>query len=319
MRTQEVKRFLDWYAGLEPADQQQVLACLAKGHAAEAFARIVEGRLGPRSSCHRCASTRVVRNGHADGLQRYKCRHCGVSFNALSATPMARLRLRDKWAQYGALLEQGQSVRKCAAELDVHRTTAFRWRHRFLSLPCKRKPQALVGIVEANETYMLHSFKGQPRELLRNELLARHRGGKARTRGITHDHVPILMVRNRAGQTSDFVLEATTKAQFCKALQSSVAADAVLCTDGSNTLAAVARELHLEHQAMNVLRGQRVRGAWHIQNVNAYHGRFKMWLERFKGVATSYLPNYLGWFRALDRNAQPGEVAQDFLSLAVGA
>ena len=29
-------------------------------------------------------------------------------------------------------------------------------------------------------------------------------------------------------------------------------------------------------------------------------------MARFKGVATSYLPNYLGWFRALDRNARSG-------------
>ena len=167
MRAQEVSRFLDWFAGLKPADREQVLACLAKSQSAEAFTRIVEGRLGPRPACHRCTSTKVVRNGRADGLQRYKCRHCGVSFNALSATPMARLRLRDKWAQYAALLAQGQSVRKCAAELSVHRTTAFRWRHRFLSLPCKRRLQALAGIVQADETYMLRSFKGQPGALLR--------------------------------------------------------------------------------------------------------------------------------------------------------
>ena len=31
-----------------------------------------------------------------------------------------------------------------------------------------------------------------------------------------------------------------------------------------------------------------------IQNVNANHSRFKQWLRRFSGVATSYLPNYLG-------------------------
>ena len=44
----------------------------------------------------------------------------------------------------------------------------------------------------------------------------------------------------------------------------------------------------------------RVNGAIHVQNVNAYHGRLKQWLQRFHGVATGYLDNYLGWFRALD-------------------
>ncbi|WP_175016877.1 hypothetical protein [Massilia sp. YMA4] len=36
-----------------------------------------------------------------------------------------------------------------------------------------------------------------------------------------------------------------------------------------------------------------------IQTVNSCHGRFKNWLKRFNGVASSYLPNYLGWRYAL--------------------
>ena len=32
----------------------------------------------------------------------------------------------------------------------------------------------------------------------------------------------------------------------------------------------------------------------HINNVNAYHGRLKQWLNRFNGVATKNLPSYLG-------------------------
>jgi hypothetical protein len=38
----------------------------------------------------------------------------------------------------------------------------------------------------------------------------------------------------------------------------------------------------------------------HLNNVNAYHGRLKQWLDRFNGVATKNLPNYLGWRRALE-------------------
>jgi hypothetical protein len=41
-----------------------------------------------------------------------------------------------------------------------------------------------------------------------------------------------------------------------------------------------------------------------VQNVNAYHSRFNKWLERFHGVATKYLPNYLGWRRAFEQCRQ---------------
>jgi hypothetical protein len=50
---------------------------------------------------------------------------------------------------------------------------------------------------------------------------------------------------------------------------------------------------------VNVASGKRVRGAIHIQNVNAWHSHFKSWLLRFHGVASRYLANYSGWRRVL--------------------
>ena len=44
----------------------------------------------------------------------------------------------------------------------------------------------------------------------------------------------------------------------------------------------------------------RVKGALHVQNVNAFHSRLHQWITRFHGVAIHYLPNYLGWRRAID-------------------
>jgi hypothetical protein len=41
----------------------------------------------------------------------------------------------------------------------------------------------------------------------------------------------------------------------------------------------------------------------HIQNVNTCRGRLKGWMASFHGVATKYLPNYLGWRCFLERFA----------------
>jgi hypothetical protein len=59
-----------------------------------------------------------------------------------------------------------------------------------------------------------------------------------------------------------------------------------------------------------------VRGAVHIQNVNAYHSRFKNWLHHFNGVATKYLENYLGWRWAIDLRRI--DTAEGFLRAALG-
>ena len=253
-------------------------------------------------------------------MQRFKCRRCGITFNGLTGTPLARLRHHQKWLEQAKVLEDGLSVRKAAVRLGVHRTTAFRWRHRFLTGPRDVMDRQQTGVVEADEAYFLRSYKGQPRRLREaTSRPARRRGGRAAKRGLSDEQVPVLVVRNRAGQTADFGLPSANKAGLLAILPEAVTGDAVLCTDGSAMLAAAARHLGLEHHGLNALRGERRRGAWHIQNVNAYHSRFKGWLQRFRGVATSYLPNYLGWYRALDRNTRTGVQTSSLLALALAA
>lgn len=67
-----------------------------------------------------------VRNGQAVGLQRFECRDCGITFNRLTGTLLARLSRRQKWPEQAKALEHGLSERKAAIRLGVHRTTAFR-------------------------------------------------------------------------------------------------------------------------------------------------------------------------------------------------
>ena len=78
----------------------------------------------------------------------------------------------------------------------------------------------------------------------------------------------------------------------------------MLVTDTNAAYRAFAHDHGIAHQAVNLQVGERVRasrdGALHVQNVNAYHRRFKEWLARFHGVASWRLPNYLGWLWALD-------------------
>jgi hypothetical protein len=117
----------------------------------------------------------------------------------------------------------------------------------------------------------------------------------------------------------DCVLKAMDKATLSATLKPFVGKDVVLCTDGSRALAGAARELGIEHHAVNLSAGIRVDGAWHIQNVNAYHSRLKAWVYKFRGVATCYLANYLGWFRAIDREAAGAPKPAQWLAMALGS
>jgi transposase-like protein len=235
--------------------------------------------------------------GSSHGLARLRCRACAKTSNALTGTPLAHLRKREQWLRYGQALIEGVSVREAAQRCHVSKNTTFRWRHRFLKMAAAHRADHESGIVEADETFFLESYKGQ-RKLHRP---ARKRAGV----GAAWEHIAVLVVRDRSGQTADFRVDKLDAAHIAAVLQPLVDKDAVLCTDGASVYKAVARTLGLTHRAINAAKGIRVvDNVFHIQNVNAYDSRLKGWMQRFHGVATKYLENYLGWRRMLERYHQ---------------
>ncbi len=315
MRKPELKRITAALRKLTSEQRKLVSAELAALDAQPLSTVIIEGRFAGGAKCPHCESKHVTRNGHANGLQRYRCRDCCKTFSALTGTPLNRLHKRGKWLGQAEALQGGQTLRAVAHTLNIHLSTAHRWRHRFLALPMTVQPQALTGIAEADETMFLLSFKGKRSGLGR---IARKRGGKAAKRGLSHEQVPVLVARDRAGVTMDCVLEAMDMMTLSAALKPFVGKDVVLCTDSSKALAGAARELGIEHHAVNLAAGIRVDGAWHVQNVNAYHSRLKAWVRKFRGVATCYLPSYLGWFRTLDREPGGGPKPAQWFTMALG-
>ena len=314
MRQQQMKRLIHSLPQLTHHQRQQLASSLqALLNHSQAIA-VVEAHASARLDCPHCTSTRLVKNGSANGLQRFKCRQCMRTFNALTGTPLARLHLRDKWMAQAQALGEGLSLNHAAQRLGVAQSTAFRWRHRFLACPSSVQARQLVGIAEADESYFLNSCKGQ-RGLLRHP---RRRAGKALAGGKGSDCTAVLMVRDRAGATANLILQTHKAVSVQTALQPLLASDTILCTDGSVTLASAARALGVQHQAVNVSRGMRVRGPWHVQNVNAYVSRLRGWMQRFKGVATKYLGSYLGWFRMLDRSGPVGLQPALVLGAAMG-
>jgi len=236
--------------------------------------------------------------GHRQGLQRFRCRGCGRTFNALSGTPLARLRKKELWPTFASCLIEGATVRNSAETCGVHPTTSFRWRHRFLRVPKDLKADRLEGIVEADETFFLESKKGQRKGLLRKP---RKRGGKATKRGRSAEQACVLVARDRAGDTTDAVCQNFNQYALKESLKGRIQPDSVLCSDGLQAYKSFAKVVGLTHKAVNLSAGVRVlEGVFHIQNVNAYHQRLKGWMGHFHGVATKYLPNYLGWYRILD-------------------
>ncbi len=298
MHINEFRRLLEQVQNLTLGQRKELIKQAKRIESEQEILALLEKRSEGEHRCPRCGHDRIGKWGMASGLQRYRCRECGATFNALTGTPLSRLRHKDKWLTYARTLVEGGSVRKAAERCGVHRNTTFRWRHRFLSLVEKNKPERLTGIVEADETFFRESFKGQKKGMPRP---ARKRGAKAKKRGTSKEYKPVLIMRDRGGVTREELLEGTDTQEISRALKPVVDKEVVLCADGGAAYRLFAETEGITLKAVNLSRGIRVvEEVFHIQNVNAYHSRLKSWMRRFHGVSTHYLPNYLGWRRLLE-------------------
>ncbi|MCC7646506.1 IS1 family transposase, partial [Janthinobacterium sp. EB271-G4-3-1] len=145
MRPAEWITLIAQFAHLSRRQRQAGIALLHGNAPHDATVALLENVAQPRLACPACHSPHLHRHGHAHGLQRYRCVPCGRTFNALTGTPLARLRHKSLWLDYADCLLASDSVRKAALQLGVHRNTTFRWRHRFLSLAKTDRPHGLHG------------------------------------------------------------------------------------------------------------------------------------------------------------------------------
>jgi transposase-like protein len=154
--------FLEWVSRVDELTEAQrgdCLAILSGRPNAGVAAAAIELAIGADRQCPHCQTPGAEKRGMARGLQRYRCKGCGRSFNALTGTPLSGLRRKEQWLAFGQSLAKGETVDQAAARCGVAHSTAFRWRHRFLKA-AKTAGTKLRGIVEADETFVLSSRKG---------------------------------------------------------------------------------------------------------------------------------------------------------------
>ena len=248
--------------------------------------------------CPHCGGDGVHRWGSASGKPRYRCMSCRKTFNPVTGTPLAGLHHPERWNDQAAALISGESLALAAKRCDVHPSTAFRWRHRFLAALNLDKPRSLSGLVEADETFILESFKGKRTDLPRK---SRKRGGKASKRGLSAEQIPVIVARDRTGATTDAVLPRLDAASMIAALGNTIARPAELCCDGGPAITAFARRARIKFHILPAPGLPKPEAPdIHINNVNAYHGRLKEWMRHFHGVATRNLPSYLSWRRTIE-------------------
>ncbi len=259
--------------------------------------------------CVHCGSVKVKRNGKYRDRQRYPCRDCEKSFNDLSNPPISGTRYLGKCAKYFQMMVEGYTLPKIVKWLKIHISTAFYLRHKVLFSLRKMGFQILKGIVESDETFFRESLKG--RKTLDRE--PKKRGERDKKRGISNLKIAVVVAQDRGGQViAQKAGTGRVKAEEIDAVIGSyIDASSLLCTDTATNYKKLAQIKALKHEPINLSKeGYVKKGCYHLQNVNNYHKRLKGWMDRFQGVATKYLDNYLYWFSFLHLRKKMAEKEQ---------
>ncbi len=287
--------FQEWLASVDALNEEQKRAVVAalNGESDEVqVLAALEGMVGPERQCPRCSTAGAHIRGKANGLTRYCCKGCKRTFNAITGTPLARLRKRDQWLTYSASLSARETISAAQDRCGVARTTAFRWRQRFLEgIQAVTKSLQIEGLIEADDLEMKISYKGRRRLRIRKP---RQRGGAGQPG--SDRTVSVLFLAGRDGTTILRPVRSITAENIRCLFEEVIQHGSILITDAAKAMIKAGKWLKAQHEIINVSRDGRTRGPYHLQGVNNRHMRFRAFLTPFMGIATKYLINYLSWF-----------------------
>lgn len=246
------------------------------------------------SSCPHCTSDQVHKNGtfsvrNGGRKQRWLCHACGRSFSPATGTPMAYVKKQDEFGRFVETMEDGAPLNKQAADLRVHPSTAFRWRHRVLSMFAGLTRPKLSGQVAIVETHVAYSRKGQRTRPQRFHRFTDGRPSRVLFSVADSGHRSVI-----AGSGS---LRAETLRPY---LEEGLSPEALVCTVGSPAFAAACQSTGRAHRDGAQLQPDEAKGLRPLlQAVQRMRAGLHGWMVRFRGVGTRYLHHYLAWYDTL--------------------
>ena len=265
-----------------------------------------------QGECPHCGHKKYVKYGIDKGSQRYKCKSCNRNFTEYTGTWMAGLHRKNKIDSYLQLMMEEKSLDKIKEELSINKKTAFDWRHKILSSLSDVDKGDFTGITESDETFFLQSQKGKQVESRKS----RKRGGTSKKKGVNNDHIAVIVTLDRKRELD---LTVATKGRLKKvdlenAIGSRLSPGAILCSDSHVSYKGFAIDHNIEHHPLRSDLKQYVKnGVYHIQHVNSTHNKIKKWIDdRFWGVSTKYLQQYLNWYRIKEMLKDSREITKEF-------
>ena len=100
MKAQDFQALVEQLGDLSQVQREALVEALTATGSGEEVVALIETRFAAAPACGHCGAVDFKPWGSASGLKRYMCKACARTFNALTGTPLAGLRLREKWLDY---------------------------------------------------------------------------------------------------------------------------------------------------------------------------------------------------------------------------
>lgn len=264
--------------------------------------------------CPKCGSAegKFIRKGYAGRKQRYLCKDCGKKFTEDSGTLTAwSHQSRENWV---VVIEDTLSfspLTDTEKRIGVSHRTAFSLRHKFLSAlkDLFSEEEALDGLIEADETYLLECQKG----IKVNHRKPRKHGEGASLRGLSQEQICVCVATDRDGHVAAQSVNCSKASgqNIVKAIGDRIAEESFLLCDGANSYNALAEVRHCKK--MELIGHESYDKVHHLNTVNSLHSRLKSVMRKYRGVSTKYLNRYLNLFCLVEsrKNLSAEDISTD--------
>ena len=296
-------------AGAEEAHRASAPAARDAATTAPAHRRTLAGlldlldpALDGVAACARCQGARLGRWGTTRrGLLRWRCRDCGLTWNATTGTPLSHLHSLDKLHRVAAdmLAPTPRSCRALAAALGLDRMTVWRWRRLIADVCAKHSPMpagAAAG-ADSGPAVVLRESRKASREWVRHRRDPLRHPAPDRLRWIDYRQHDLPLPEPMSRYRVIVPLPPRGQGPASGPANGGHAASKAATRRSPNDRTSLTAALAVSTQPSPAVPGDGPATSIKAQPLAA---RLLAFLTPFSGPATRHLETYLAWFAARD-------------------
>jgi transposase-like protein len=260
--------------------------------------------------CPNCGSDKVMKNGSMKNkTPRFICRSCHKNYSLYTNTFLQNVKKKKILFDYIPLrMDDGGTLRICSELLGISLNTSFEWNKKIFGSIELVIPHELEGIIELVVVQDKISRKGEkpegyfgfkPPNPNTDPKKKYKKAPKLKKGEDISEKVQIAVTFSRKGQLDMKVIQLgdLDKEELKRNLYSKIKKGKKMLISDNPTLKMFFQEKKLSYHICEVKQNEKSRNKY-FDNDTAIriYQMFYGWLERFNGVATKYLQNYLKWF-----------------------